>query len=177
MARQSDWIEMAKRGDRDAFHRVLEENYAMIHRVAYRFTGTMQDADDIAQDVCLKLAEKIRSFRGDSLFSTWLYRLVVNACADHRKRRQTNTRNDRSYAELEQQQQASSADDNRMIAWLYREIAQLEEPLKATALLVLAENLSHTEAGKVLNCAESTVSWRMHELRKILKARKEASHA
>jgi RNA polymerase sigma-70 factor (ECF subfamily) len=134
----------------------------------------MDEADDITQDVCLALADKIQSFRGDSSFSTWLYRLVVNACKDHIKKQATRRQHAQGYMELEQQQRAGSADTNKMVAWLYREVGALDEPLKTTALLVLAEDLSHAEAGKVLGCAESTVSWRMHEIRKILKARKGA---
>jgi len=169
-----DLIERVRKGDRRAFQMLLEGHYDMIHRVAYRFTGFMEDADDIAQDVCMTLADKIKSFRGESSFRTWLYRIVVNSCKDHIKKRATSRTNDVGYIELENSQRAASADTNKMVAWIYREIAQLGEPLKGTALLVLAEDLSHAEAGNVLGCAESTVSWRMHEVRKLLKAKKGA---
>ena len=69
------------------------------------------------------------------------------------------------------QELAEAFEDNRKVAWLYRVIAELEETLRETALLVLAEALSHAEAAKILGCAESTVSWRMHEVRKLLKQR------
>jgi len=62
------------------------------------------------------------------------------------------------------------------VQWLYQTIATLDEPLPETALLVLSEELSHAQAGQVLGCAESTVSWRMSEVRKLLKKAWEQGH-
>jgi len=55
-------------------------------------------------------------------------------------------------------------------------LARLKEPYKETAFLVLAEDLSHAEVGKILGCAEATISWRMHEIRHQLKAQMESDH-
>ena len=162
-------VKDAARGERAAFERLLKRYYDMMYRVSYRLTGHAQDAEDIAQEICVSLAHKIRSFRGDSSFSTWLYRLIVNTSRDYMKSRSNHRRLDQGYRELEAAQKADSADDNRNVAWLYRGIASLDEPFRETAMLVIAEELSHAEAGKVLNCAESTISWRMHEARKQLK--------
>ncbi len=143
----------------------------MMYRVAYRFTGHAQDAEDITQDICMQMAHKLESFKGDSSFSTWLYRVVVNACRDFHKTRSTRRTLAQTYLEMEKRDIADSQDSSRKVAWLYRMIAGLEESLRETALLVLAEDLSHAEAAKILGCAESTVSWRMHEVRKLLKQR------
>ena len=78
---------------------------------------------------------------------------------------------------METMQKADCAEANQKIAWLYRSIAGLQTDLKETALLVLAEEMSHAEAGQVLGCAESTISWRMSEIRKQLKLLWERSHA
>ena len=85
-------IELAKlagNGDRGAFQELLERHYDTLYRVAYRFTGSEADAEDIAQDVCLALADKIASFRGQSQFSTWLYRVAMNACRDFARKQKT----------------------------------------------------------------------------------------
>lgn len=148
----------------------------MIYRVAYKFTGHRHDAEDIAQEVCVGLVDKLQSFRGESSVSTWLYRIVVNACRDFHKKQKTHRTHDKTYMDMEQQQKAESGEDNQKVTWLYRAIATLEQTLKETALLVLAEEVSHAEAGKILGCAESTISWRMHEIRKQLKLVMEQSH-
>lgn len=162
-------IEQAASGDGSAFRQLLEQHYNMIYRVAYRFTGQAQDAEDIAQEVCVGLVHKLRGFNGKSSFSTWLYRVVVNSCRDFQKKNGNHRRLENSYIELDKNEQIDKNETDKKIAWLYRTIATLEQSLKETALLVLAEELSHAEAGKILGCAESTISWRMSEIRKYLK--------
>jgi len=159
----------AQAGDKLAFSQLLGEHYDMMYRVAYRFCGNRQDAEDIAQEICIKLVDKLESYKGDSAFSTWLYRVVVNACRDYFKSQGARRKTEGGYMDLESLQHADSADTQKKVAWLYRALNQLAPELKETALLVLAEELSHAEAGKILDCAESTISWRMHEVRKQLK--------
>ncbi len=162
-------ISRAQGGEQAAFQQLLTQHYSMIYRVAYRFTGKTQDAEDIAQDVCMKLATKIRSFNNESNFSTWLYRVVVNACRDMQRKDISQRNIQNNYMEFEYNDRENDNDNKRKIAWLYRSISGLEQSLKETALLILTEQLSHAEAGKILGCAESTISWRMHEVRKQLK--------
>lgn len=166
---EPDLIKRAQGGESRAFAQILEQNYSMIFRVAYRFTGSRHDAEDIAQEVCMRLAEKIQNFRNESSFSTWLYRIVVNACHDLHKKQNSYRRTENRYTDFEENNRASDNDSKQKIAWLYRTIYQLDPTLKETAILILTEELSHAEAGKILGCAESTISWRMHEVRKLLK--------
>lgn len=162
-------IARVRKGDAAAFRELLEQHYDMMYRVAYRFTGQAQDAQDIAQEVCVGLTHKLTSFNGKSSFSTWLYRVVVNSCRDFQKKRSNHRTLESSYLEVEKNEQSDKNEADKKIAWLYRTIATLEQSLKETALLVLTEELSHAEAGKILGCAESTISWRMSEIRKYLK--------
>lgn len=162
-------VEKAKRGEAPAFRQLLERHYGMMYRVAYRFTGFAEDAEDITQEVCMALAGKLGHFKGKSAFSTWLYRVVVNACRDFGRSQGSRRRMEKSYAEVEKAARQDGTESGKMAAWLYRRVAELEPDLKETALLVLAEDLSHAEAAEALGCAESTISWRMHEIRKKLK--------
>lgn len=170
------WIELAKGGDREAFRRLLEEHYDMILRVAWRWTGNRCDAEDIAQEICIQLAGKLSSFRGDCQFKSWLYRVVVNSCKDSFKGRAAREKREQSYYEIAESLRAESADTAKSLRWLYLQIAALNDDLRDTAMLVLAEDLSHREAAEILECAESTISWRMHEIRKILKSAWEQQH-
>lgn len=173
---EASLIGRAKAGDRRAFRQLMETHYAMIYRVAYKFSGHAEDAADIAQEVCLKLVDRLDSYQGDSSFTTWLYRVTVNAYNDFCRRQRTRRKSQESYLEYEAADIAERREASGRIAWLYRAVAALEPPFKETALLVLSEGLSHLEASKVLGCAESTVSWRMHEARKLLKEKAEADH-
>ena len=58
----------------------------MVYRIAYQFAGNHHDAEDIAQEVFIKVYRSLDRFRQDSQLSSWLYRIVMNACIDHRRR-------------------------------------------------------------------------------------------
>lgn len=170
MAEDRELAERAQGGDRNAFQQLLERHYDTAYRVAWRFLGSIEDAEDVAQDVCLALPAKLASYRARSRFSTWLYAVVVNACRDHLRRRKSAEALQSSYAMLREMDVADQADDAARLNWLNRALATLEPALRETAILVLEEDLSHGEAAQALGCAEGTVSWRMAEVRKRLKA-------
>jgi RNA polymerase sigma-70 factor (ECF subfamily) len=158
-------------GDREAFRRLVERHYTMIYRVAYRYVGSAADAEDIAQDVCVALATRLSKFGGRSRFSTWLVAIVINRCRDYLRRRRSSETLVQKYAALREAEDADQADSEKRTAWLAEALQALEPSLRETVLLVVGEDLSHREAAKVLGCAESTVSWRMHVVKKQLAAR------
>src|ERR1044072_4297016 len=81
-------IEACRQGDRDAFQLLFETYKDKVFSIAvYSTGGARAIADDVTQQIFLKLFTAIRQFRGDSEFTTWLYRMVVNACLDERRRR------------------------------------------------------------------------------------------
>ena len=159
----------AAAGDADAFRALLERHYDGIFRLAFRFTGQRADAEDIAQDVCVGLADRLGGFRGEAKFSTWLYRIVVNACRDRLRRRATRQRATAAFAETEDLRRAAEAHHGEQMDWVWESLSRFPEDIQETAILVLSEELNHAEAAAILGVKESTVSWRMHELRKGLK--------
>ncbi len=176
MDSETRWLTLAQKGDRLAFQKLLELHYDTIYQVAYRFTGHSEDAEDITQDVCVGLANKIHAYRGEAKFKTWLYTIIVNACLDGHRKRNRQYAQLVDYLEFEAHDRAVNHDKAQQIASLYRELARLKEPFKETAFLVLAQDLSHADVGKILGCSESTISWRMHEIRHKLKALMENDH-
>ena len=76
----------AAAGDRTAFSVLLERHYGLIYRVAARMLGDRAAAEDLAQDVCVGLVTRLASYGGQSRFTTWLYRVVVNAARDAMRR-------------------------------------------------------------------------------------------
>ncbi|HUU25315.1 MAG TPA: sigma-70 family RNA polymerase sigma factor [Methyloceanibacter sp.] len=159
----------AAAGDADAFRVLLERHYNGIFRLAFRFTGNRADAEDIAQDVCLGLVDRLSAFRGEAKFSTWLYRIVVNACRDRWRHQATAQRATENFAAVEDLRRAADADRGQQMEWVREMLSRFSEDIRETAILVLAEQLSHGEVAAILGVKESTVSWRMHELRKGLK--------
>jgi RNA polymerase sigma-70 factor (ECF subfamily) len=82
----SDLVARAAAGDGAAFHALVERHRAMVYRLAFQFAGNHHDAEDIAQDVFIKVYRSIDRFRYDAQLTSWLYRIVMNACIDHRRR-------------------------------------------------------------------------------------------
>ncbi|TIT56210.1 MAG: RNA polymerase sigma factor, partial [Mesorhizobium sp.] len=72
-ASDAELIGRAKGGDRGAFGKLLERHYDFVYRAAYRWCGRKADAEDIAQEVCVRLGKAIRDYRGGGAFTTWLY--------------------------------------------------------------------------------------------------------
>lgn len=83
---ESALVARAAAGDAAAFQRLVELHRSMVYRMAYHFAGNHYDAEDIAQDVFIKVYRSLDRFRHDSQLSSWLYRIVMNACIDHRRR-------------------------------------------------------------------------------------------
>lgn len=166
----------ARDGERDAFRQLLERHYDLIYRVAYRFFGNAADAEDVAQDVCVGLCDKLRSYRGEARFTTWLYRVALNACRDRARRHAAVRSLHETYAEVSDLIEAGGRETACRLSWVYEALSSLDPALRETALLVLAEDMSHAEAAEILGVKEATVSWRMHEVRKRLKALKGTYH-
>ena len=82
----SDLITRAAGGDPAAFQALVERHRSMVYRVAFQFAGNHYDAEDIAQEVFIKVYRSLDKFRQDAQLSSWLYRIVMNACIDHRRR-------------------------------------------------------------------------------------------
>jgi RNA polymerase sigma factor (sigma-70 family) len=166
----ADLVAASVAGDRAAFSELLDRHYDRIHGLAWQLTGARADADDIAQDVCCTLVEKIASFRGEAKFSTWLCGIVYNACRDFRRRRRSFSGFADRFAVLAGLARQPDGRDLYDAIWLKSAIARLKPPYRDAAVLVAGQQLTHGEAAEILGIAEATVSWRMHEVRKLLAA-------
>jgi RNA polymerase sigma factor (sigma-70 family) len=166
-----DLAARAAQGNRLAFEMLLRRHYDLIHRVAWRLTGSRADAQDIAQEVCCTLVEKIGSFRGEARFTTWLIGIVRNACHDHHRRGSAMTRLRKHLAVVTGLQQPPDGRDLYQRSWLAGALGQLQPALRETIVLVAGEGLSHAEAAQLLGVAESTVSGRIHEARRVMAAK------
>lgn len=164
----------AGEGDRAAFAALIDRHYDRIFRFAWRLTGAADQAEDLAQDVSILLARRIRQFRGDAKFTTWLYQVTLNAARDAGRRNTTRNRAiDRFAGDLDRQQAEDRA--RRTDAeWLQSALATLRDDWRETAALVVGEGLTQAEAGEALGISEGTVAWRMTEVKKALTALAEA---
>lgn len=161
-------IQQAQSGDASAFEALLERHYDTLFKFAFKWCGNREDAEDVAQQACIKLARGLAQFRFESSFTSWLYRLVINCAKDWQK---SQARHQASH-EQETVTTEASADGQLDQTILYQQLLQrlgtLAEGMKETVLLVHAEGFTHSEAAEILGIKESTISWRIHEIRKQL---------
>ena len=161
-------------GDGEAFASLISRHYDRVFRLAFRLTGVRAEAEDLCQDICSGLPAKIMGYRGEARFTTWLYRVVVNAGADRRRRRASYVKAAEGWGEVEVARRAEAAEVAEALDWLTVAMRALPDELRDTVALVLDE-VTHAEAAEVLGISEGTVSWRMSEARKRLRAMKEAN--
>jgi RNA polymerase sigma-70 factor, ECF subfamily len=159
-------IEACQQGDRDAFQSLFEAYKDKVFSIAvYSSGGDRALAEDVTQQIFLKLFTAIRQFRGDSEFTTWLYRLVVNACLDERRRRRRllpwdstvamsnpseKKPQERQYARLEVAEAVRVA------------IEDLKPKFRLPILLKYIEGLSYEEIAEVMGCSKGTVASRLN---------------
>jgi len=165
-------IEACQRGDPDAFRQVFETYKDRVYSIALCFfDGDAAAAKDITQDVFLKLMTSISQFQNRSHFSTWLYRLVTNACLD-RKRALRRFLSFGDFRELEVPDRRSSIEDKCIQTELETSVRQviagMTPKLRMAVLLKYFEDLSYEEMAVVLGCSKGTVASRLNRAHQIL---------
>ncbi len=160
-------------GDAEAFSSLIARHYDRVFGLAFRLTGRRTEAEDLCQDICAALPTKIAAFRGDARFSTWLYRVVVNAAHDRRRRAATHAKAAVGWGEVEVARRAEATEAVQAKDWLRSAMAGLPEDLRDTLALILDDEVTHASAAIVLGVSEGTVSWRMSEIKKRLRALKD----
>ncbi len=163
-------VSRAAAGDAAAFQGLVERHRSMVYRLAYRFAGNHYDAEDIAQDVFIKVYRSLDRFRHDAQLSSWLYRIVMNACIDHRRRHVAA--GVRPFgAEAEQRMhdtpEATPGPETRAYAGelggvLTAEIARLPPGQRIVFLMRHEEGMKLGEIATALGLAEGTVKRQLH---------------
>src|ERR1035437_1105965 len=159
-------IVQSQNGDQGAFEALIREHQRMIHSLCYRMSGSLADADDLAQETFIHAYQHLDGFRAEARFSSWLYRIAVNQCLNWRKRRQ---RLDQLHTEWgEQDREPADADAGRT-QQIQEALMALPPKQRAAVILTAYDGLTHAEAAAALGCSETTVSWRLFAARGKLK--------
>jgi len=168
-----DLIEGCRRGDRESFRALFETHKDKIYSIALRFSGNEALAMDIAQDTFLKLFSSMAEFRGDSSFSTWVYRLVVNSCLDHKRRSwRLIPIADDVVAMLRAPGDAlHSLLRSEMQGRVQGAVEKLPADQRIVVVLRYTEGLAYEEIAEVLGCSIGTVASRLNRAHKALERR------
>jgi RNA polymerase sigma-70 factor (ECF subfamily) len=169
-------VERAQQGDTAAFVELLTWYQRRVISTAWRILGSQADALDAAQEVFLRLHRYLRSFRPDQEFSAWLYRLIVNACHDIRRRRSVHLsfERERDRGALDHLRSSDDVEASAVVLEDERLVAQALETLseKERAALVLRdlEGLSTQQVAEILGSSPTTVRSQISTARAKLRA-------
>lgn len=158
-------IEACRQGDRAAFQLLFETYKDKVFSIAVYSSGDRSLAEDVTQQVFLKLFTAIRQFRGDSEFTTWLYRLVVNACLDEKRRRRKLLPWGETVAMRnpgEKKPQENQYARLEVAEAVHEAIGELKPKFRLPILLKYIEGLSYDEIASVMGCSKGTVASRLN---------------
>ena len=130
------------------------------------------EAEDLTQDICAALPAKLASYEKRAKVTTWLYRVALNAAHDRRRRQASHTKAAEGWGDWEVARTAANIETADQIDWLTQAMTHLAPDLRDTLALILDE-MTHAEAAAVMGVSEGTISWRVSEAKKALKALKE----
>ena len=168
---EKELVRLARAGDARAFRDLLDIHYATVFRMAFHLCGHRENAEDITQMACLKIAQNITAFESKSRFTTWIYTIVLNTFRDWTASRANTGKGFRDIEDMgESLAGHSDPERDAQVGEQMRALSALPDAEREAVILVFAQDCSHKEAAEILGCAESTISWRIHEARKKLSA-------
>jgi RNA polymerase sigma-70 factor (ECF subfamily) len=179
-------VARAREGDHAAFTALIERHQAAVHRAALSAVGSAMDADDVAQEALLLAYQRLRSFRGEASFKTWLLTITWNQAMNHRRK---SGRWWRRFVSVDQSERepfeampiASSeqspedlASAGQLRGDIRRAIAALPHKLRDALLLAQSGDYSYVEIGAMVKAPVGTIKWRVSEARRLIRQQLEA---
>lgn len=147
------------RGDRAAFGTLVERHESRVYNVAYRMLGRAEDATDAMQDVFLTCWRKLEGFEGRSAFTTWLYRITVNACYDALRRR---SREQPAEEELPEIAEPDATEASDAAIDVHRGLAAIPEEFRAVVILHDLQGQPYEDIAEALGAPVGTIKSRLH---------------
>lgn len=166
MIEEKDLIQQVQDGNRNAFRQLVEEYKRKVYYFAYHLTGNHMDADDLSQEVFIKIFRSIANFRQEAKFSTWIYRVTVNCWINMRKSKAYKIRlkqdrldsnvylDEHKISEQNPMREAEKADLHKFI---HNALHKLSPKEKSVFIMRHYHELSLKEIGIILNISVGTV--------------------
>ena len=181
---EQEMIRLAISGDASAFECLMREHENKMYAVALRMCGNREDALDCSQEAMLRIYRSLSRFKGESSFSTWVYRITMNVCLDELRRRKTRTASsldtmlEAGYSPVDEEDTPEKhfvrSEQRRAIEEC---IALLPEDMRAAVVLLDMQNFSYEEISAMLKTNIGTIKSRISrgrsKLREMLQEQKE----
>lgn len=182
MVADEQLVKKSLEGDSRAFEQLVVKYQNKIYALAYRYMGNEEDAYDMTQEAFIKAYRSLRSFKGKSSFSTWVYRVVTNVCLDELRRRKRRiialpldeplATKDGDEVEKEIMDPSPTADilyeQKELSQYIQNALNQMKPDHKATVILRDVMGFTYEEIAQILNCNVGTVKSRLSRARREL---------
>ncbi len=178
----NEWnlIEQLKRGDETAFKTIVQTCQDMVYNTAIGIVQNSEDAEDIAQEVFVKVYESIKNFKGESKLSTWIYRITISKALDHERRKNRKkrfafiksllgTNNETTTHPPDFHHPGVVMDNKENASVLFKAIKELPVNQRTAFTLNKLEGLSYHEVSDVMNTSASSVESLLHRAKKNLR--------
>ena len=166
-----DLVKRCQAGDVEAFEPIYRQHSARIYTLACRMAGSPEDGEDLLQEIFLQAYRKLASFKGDSAFGTWLYRLALNHCLDYVRSRQANMSKLTDTLDADISYQPVARRDTPIARLdLERALERLPDGCREAFVLHDVEGFDHKEVGSLLGIAEGTSKSQVCKARAKLRA-------
>ncbi len=171
---EAEWVRRSRAGDPEAFASLVTRYQQMIDALTWRMTGSLADAQDLAQETFIQAYHSLDQFEDRSKFSTWLYRIAVNKCLNWRKAMGRRSQMHEKWATESEREaavrpQRPTEGQSAQADAIQQALLKLPAEQRAAIVLTVYEEMNHAEAARVLGCSETTVSWRIFMARRKLK--------
>lgn len=174
-------IKQLKSGDYSNYDKIVDSYKNRVFGMAYKFTNDYDEAQDLAQEVFLKIYRQIKNFREESKLSTWIYRISVNTCLDWKKKKERiKSINFSNMVNEENKDQTIDIKDESMLPdeiilrdedqkQIHKLIYELSDKYKSVLIMYHFNEMSYQDISKALNIPERTVETRLYRARRMLK--------
>lgn len=174
-------IKQLKSGDYSNYDKIVDSYKNRVFGMAYKFTNDYDEAQDLAQEVFLKIYRQIKNFREESKLSTWIYRISVNTCLDWKKKKERiKSINFSNMVNEENKDQTIDIKDESMLPdeiilrdedqkQIHKLIYELSDKYKSVLIMYHFNEMSYEDIAKALNVPQRTVETRLYRARRMLK--------
>jgi RNA polymerase sigma factor (sigma-70 family) len=177
-------VEQLKEGDQAAFKTIVETWQNMVYNTALGIVQNAEDAEDIAQETFVQVYQSIGTFKGESKFSTWLYRVTIAKALDHQRRKKRKKRfgfvrslfgddNEVVINPPDFNHPGVELDKKESAATLFKAVSELPENQRLAFTLHKIDGLSYQEVSEVMETSVSSVESLMHRAKTNLKKKLE----
>ncbi len=166
-------LEKIRAGDAAAFKLLVYTYQNKIFNLVHKLISRREDAEEVTQDIFIKIYKSIHTFRKEAQLSTWIYRIAYNAALNHLKKSKKQVHTTDMNGVLKEASSEITHTDNtfetQAMQMLYQAIMQLPTQEKTIILLYYYEDCTIKELGKILGLSTANIKVKLHRIRKKLK--------